>query len=81
MTAPNKRLTKEGPAETVIERQIAAHLPGVSVVPLDIMPALLAKRVGLQLGTTPLHLVPKRIKRSVASIVYGNTAKVHVLFR
>ncbi len=42
-------LTQQGPTHAIFETDIATYFPGVPEVKLEVVPTLLAERVGLQL--------------------------------
>src|SRR5437870_364786 len=71
LVLPAVWIAQQRPAEAILQSHIAANLPGIPEVRLNVVPTSLGEGIGLELTEAPRPAGPKCVKDTVASFRVG----------
>src|SRR5437879_5871061 len=81
LVLPAVWIAQQRPAEAILQSHIAANLPGIPEVRLNIVPTSHGERIGLELTEAPLSASPKRVEYAVAGSPVAHAPELRVFGR
>src|SRR5437879_3099021 len=81
LVLPAVWIAQQRPAEAILQSHIAANLPGIPEVRLNVVPTSLGERICLELTEAPLSASPKRVEYAVAGSPVAHAPELRVFGR